>query len=306
MEFVFSHPQYLFFLLAIPLLFFIHFLSFGNKKKKALKFANFSAIARIEGVDFFSKNLFVLALNILVVVLIVFSLGGLTMQTTRESSSFSFVIAIDSSQSMSATDFSPSRIAVAKDVSVDFVDSSPLDVPMGVVSFSGSSRIESDLTDRKDEIKSAINAIELGNYGGTDLLEAVLTASNLLKNEGSKAIIVLSDGQINVGNVDQAIEYANDNDVVVHTIGMGTLSGGETDYGFSKLDEDSLKSLSYNTQGVYFNAENKVELDGSFSQMFQVTKRKVSIELIDYLLLFAIFLVVLEFFLTNTRYINLI
>ena len=56
-EFTFLHPKFLFFLFAIPILFVIHFLSLTNRKKVALKFANFNAIARIQGIDFFSKNL---------------------------------------------------------------------------------------------------------------------------------------------------------------------------------------------------------------------------------------------------------
>jgi Ca-activated chloride channel family protein len=305
MEFTFSHPQYLLLLFALPLLFFIHFLSLGNKKKRALKFANFDAIARIQGVDFFSKNVVILFLNLVIATLIIFAVSGLTFSTTAKSSSFSFVIAIDSSESMEANDFLPDRITVAKETAVDFVDSAPLGFRAGIISFSGSSRIEKDVTDRKDELRTAINGINIGGFGGTDVYEAILTASNLLKNEESKAIILLSDGQINAGNVDEAIDYANYNQVVVHTIGMGTKEGGMTEYAISKLDEDSLKSLSYNTGGNYFSAENKENLSNAFLEMYALTDRKVAISLADYLLIFSVILLVFEFFLTNTRYLNL-
>lgn len=305
MDFTFSHPQYLFFLFAIPLVIFIHFLALSHRKKKALRFANFDAIARIQGVDFFSKNVVVLLLYLVILVLVVFAISGFTLQTSKEATSFSFVLAIDSSQSMSATDFSPSRMEVAKETAKRFVDLNAQDVRIAVISFSGSTKVEKDLTNRKPELKTAIDGIEISGFGGTDIYEAVLTSTNMLRFESHKAIILLSDGQINVGTLDDAVEYANDHDVIVHAIGMGTLSGGETDYGFSRLDEDSLTSIAYETGGVYVSAENEAEVNIAFDDIFNEVERKVSIELYYYFLVAVLVLIVLVFFISNTRYVNL-
>lgn len=304
--FSFSHPQLLIFLFGIPLIFFIHFYSLGNRKKKALKFANFEAIARIDGIDFFSKNIVLLVFNVVIFTCIVFAASGLTLHTTAKASEFSFVIAIDSSKSMEATDILPDRISAAKETASGFVDEAPIDTSIGVISFSGSSRIESDMSESKGELKAAIGKIQLTDYGGTDIYEAVLTGSNMLRNENHRAIVLLSDGQINVNTVEDAIEYANDHDVIVHSIAIGTLEGGETEFGTSRLDEDSLKSISYETQGAFFNTTNKGELASAFAHIFEETDRKVSIELFDYLLIIAMLLILAEFFLSNTRYGNLI
>jgi len=305
MMFSFSHPQYLFLLFAIPVIFVIHFLSLSNKKKNALKFANFDAIARIEGVDFFSKNIVILFFSLFIVAFLVLAISGLTFHTVRESSSFSFVLALDASQSMEATDMLPDRITVSKQTAVDFVKMAPADVRMGVLSFSGSSYMEQEITENKDEIKRAIQSIQVGGYGGTDLYEAILTSTNLLDGEETKSIILLSDGQINIGNIDDAVEYANDNDVMVHSIAIGTVEGGMTSYAVSKLDEASLKSVAYNTGGEYFNVADKDSLMSSFLDILKITKRKVSVSLFNYLLIAAIVLFMFKFFLINTRYINL-
>lgn len=305
MDFSFSHPQYLIFLLIIPAMFFIHFLSLTSRKKTALKFANFDAISRIQGVDFFSKNLVILFLNIFIVLSLIFAISGLTLHTTMESSSFSYVIAIDSSQSMNANDLSPNRMDAAKETAVNFVENSPADIRFGVISFSGSSRIERDMTDKKDEVVMALKDIILSGYGGTDLYEAVLSSTILLKNDKQKSVILLSDGQINVGTIEEAISYANENDVIVHTIGIGTLEGGMTEYAISKLDEDSLKSLAYNTGGVYARIYDKENLTKFFSQALSLTQRKVSISLLEYLIIFAIVVLLIEFFLNNTKYVSL-
>ena len=305
MMFSFSHPQYLFFLFVIPLFLLIHFLSLGNRKRVALKFANFEAIAKVEGVSFFSKNIVILFLSLFIVLSMVLSISGLIFHTFKESSSFSFVIAMDCSQSMQADDFFPNRLAVSKQVAKDFVDAIPYGVIMSVVSFSGSAYIEQDMSQDKSEIKNAIGNIELSGFGGTDLYEAVITSTNLLRNKENRAIVLLSDGQINVGTIEDVIDYANDNDVIIHTIAIGTKEGGKTDYAISKLDEESLKSISYMTGGNYSTAKTKEALVESFAGILNLTRKKVSIGLSNYLLLFSIVLFIFEFFLTNTKYLHL-
>lgn len=298
----FAHSKYLFLLLVTPIFILIHFLTLKIVKKKALKFANFEAIARVKGVDLFSKNIVILFLSIIIAILLILTISGLTLHKQAEASSFSFVLAIDSSRSMEADDLSPNRLAAAKETARSFVNSVPITTRIGIISFSGNSYIEKDLTENKDEIETAINKIQKSTIEGTDINELIITSTNLLKNEEGKAIVLLSDGQINIGKIEEAIEYANDNDVIIHTIGIGTKEGGKTSYGFSKIDEDSLKVLAYNTGGEFFNAENKEKLFESFNEVLKVTKRKVSIDLSSYLLLIAILLFIIEYFLISTRY----
>ena len=308
MLFSFSHPQYLFLLLIIPLFFIIHFYSLGNKKRVALNFANFDAIARIKGIDFFSKNIINLILNSLIILLLVFAFSGLTVQVSKKASSFSFFVIIDSSQSMETDDFYPDRVTVAKEVAIEFVDKVPLEVRIGIVSFSGNAYVEQDLSDDKTEVKNSISNIKVEGWGGTDLYEAVITSSKLLSDEEYKAIILLSDGQINVGKLEDIINYAQRNDIIIHSIAIGTRTkeGEEISYAISELDEDFLKSISYNTGGIYSFAGDKSALSQSFLDISNLTTKKVSIKFFNYLILAVIVLFIIEFFLINTRYFNLI
>ncbi|MBU0760261.1 MAG: VWA domain-containing protein, partial [Nanoarchaeota archaeon] len=258
--------------------------------------------AKVKGVDLLSKNIFILILSVLIFLLLVLSLSGVKMQRTLYSSSFSFIIAVDSSTSMEAADFSPNRLEAAKETALDFVDSFPAGTRAGVISFSGNAFIEQSVTDDKDFIKRAIEEIPLSSIGGTDLSEAVITSTNLLEGEEAKAVILLSDGKINVGTIETAINYANNHDVIVHAIGIGTLEGGVTSYGLSKIDEDSLKSLAYNTEGKYFQAGTKELLRDSFNQIIELKFKKVSSDITSYLLLAAITLFLIEYILISTRF----
>src|SRR3989344_4744481 len=256
----FLYPQYLLFLLLIPLYIFIHLATLKTTKNTALRFANFEAISRIKGVDFFSRNIFILVLTSIIAFLLILTLSGTRLNMVLEASSYSFVIAIDSSKSMEADDFSPNRMEAAKRTSIEFVESLPITTRAGIVSFSGNALIESGMTESKGLLKSAIGEIVISDIAGTDIIEAIITSTNILNSEETKAILLLSDGQINVGAIDEAIRYANENNVIVHTIAIGTEEGGQTSFGISKLDIDSLKGLSYNTGGESFIAQNQKEL----------------------------------------------
>ena len=123
-----------------------------------------------------------------------------------------------------------------------------------------------------------------------------------MKGEEAKATILLSDGRINVGTIDEAIKYANDNEVIVHTVGIGTIEGGETTYGLSKIDEDALTALAFNTGGEYFKAESEQQLQGAFNTVLNLKTKKVLVDISSYLLIAAIILVALVFVLINTKF----
>jgi Ca-activated chloride channel homolog len=301
----FIYPQYLFVLFAIPLLFAIHFFALNYKRKVALRFANFEAISRIQGIDFFSKNIVILIFSSVLIVAMTFSLSGMQIETIAKATEFSFVIAIDSSLSMNADDLKPSRIFVAKETAKDFVDLSGVGTNIGVVSFAGNTFIASELSSDKLLTKNAIDAITIEISGGTDIEDAIINSINLLREEDAKSIILMSDGQLNAGEIEDIIFYANKNNVMIHTIAMGTTSGGYFDGTLTKLDSDTLKVLAFNTGGIHFNAENGSELSDAFEDILQLTEKKVKINYSKYLLLFSIICFLLIFFLSNTKFLNL-
>lgn len=295
-------PAYLILLGIIPLVIFLHFFMLKKKRSHALKFANFDALARVSGVDLLSKNIFILILTILIAGLLVFSLAGVKVQRTIYSSSFSYVIAIDSSASMEAADFSPNRLEVAKKSAIDFVNSAPAGTRIGIISFSGNAFLEQDLTEDKDALIKAISNIPLSSIGGTDIAEAIITGTNILEGEEAKSIVLISDGRINVGTIDNAITYANNHDVVVHSMGIGTESGGITSYGLSKIDEDALKAVAHNTNGKYFKIDSTDDLSASFNQIVELKFKKVSEEITPYLVLATLILFLIEYILISTRF----
>jgi len=297
----FVHPEFLFLLISIPVIVFIHFLSLVVSRGRALRFANFQAIERIRNIDFFSKNLTVLFLSILITVSISFALSGTFVYLYKDASAYCFVVAVDASRSMDAVDIPPTRLDAAKTAAENFIDATPPGTLIGVVSYAGVSYIEKDLTDFKTLAKQAVEEIEFSRVGGTDIQESIISSINLLRTqENAKAVILFSDGQMNVGVVEKTIEYALENSVVIHTIGTGTLEGGDVGYGTSKLNEEPLKALAFNTGGVYMRLSELQ--DNPFEEMISKTKRMVPVDISIYLLSFAIVCFFLMFILISFRY----
>ena len=180
----FTNPIYLFFLFVIPIFIFFHFFGLKTIKGRGLKFANFEAIARVKGIDLYSKNILLLIFNIFLAVLLVLALSGMTLNKEVEASSFSFVIAIDNSESMSATDLSPNRLGAAKETAINFIDSLPFEAYLSVLSFSGESKIEQELSKNKQEVRYAIENIGISNVKGTDIFEAISLCSLIVDGIG--------------------------------------------------------------------------------------------------------------------------
>lgn len=303
MMIIFTRPEYLMLLLAIPVLIFVHIISLKSIKKRAIKFANFEAISKISGVEIFSKNLTVLYINIIIIILVVASVSGTSLTKQVETSKLSFVLAIDSSWSMDAKDISPSRLEAAKKAAVDFLKMAPERTKIGVVSFSGSSFIEQEITEDKLSVRRAVENINLQAIGGTDILNAIITSTNLLRNEESKTIILISDGQANINTIQEIIDYSNANKVMIHSLGMGTREGVVEETGaVFKISEDTLKTISYNTEGQYYNIKNVVDFYSSLEDIIITTKKRAIYDLSLYLMIGALVLFLVNFALINTRY----
>ncbi len=306
MEITFTNPRYLMLLLAVPILIFVHFYTLKHTSRKALRFANYEAIMRVTGGEVVSKNVLVLVLRICIVSFLVLSVAGTTLWYEGLSARYDMVLAIDSSSSMLANDYTPNRFEAAKNAATLFVDYVTGDVKVGVVSFSGASFINLEPTTDLDLVKKAIANLQIHTLGGTDAGQAIITSSNLLRERNvPKIIVVLTDGRSNVG-IDpiDAVEQIGKDTIIVYTIGIATGEGGTMD-GLAAaltLDPETLTSVAEMTGGKYFPATSITALEDAFKQIAQTQKKKMKLDISPYLLIFSFFLLFLEWGLINTKY----
>lgn len=308
MEIVFRNPFYLWALVVIPVIIVAHFLSLRYSKARAIKFANFVALARVSEKVRVSSNFTVLFLRIIVFAGIVFAIAGTTIYYTGSVIDADYVIAIDSSASMLAEDLSPNRFDVAKESAIGFVDNIPIYSSAGVIGFSGTSYVAQPLTVDKNLIKSSIDNLQIISSGGTSIGDAVITGTNLLVNSGkSKVVIILTDGRSNLGiGTESAIDYANSHNVIVNTIGIGTEEGYFVEVndliGPLGVDSNELEEIASLTGGKFYYPTTEEELKNVYSQIALSEKTNASLDLTFFLLIFILALLVTEWVLINTRF----
>lgn len=303
----FANPYYLLTLIAvIPLIIFIHFFSLKHTRRKALKFANFEAIEKVTGIQILSKNLTMLYLRLVMVLLFVLALSGVQFTYYGSITDTTYVLAIDSSTSMKATDIEPNRLEAAKTAASIFIDNLPQGSKAGIISFSGTAFLEQPLTDNKERLKEAILNIEIKEVGGTDLFSTIIASANLLKTSNEKgAIVLITDGQFNVKVLEDVLIYLED-EIPVHTLGIGTEQGGVVEGSVvSSLEEETLQLLANYSDGHYFNVNTAEEMQNAYSSIINIQNKKIKIDLSIWLLSLAICLLLVEWVLLSTRYKNL-
>jgi len=305
MEIEFVKPEYLLFLIAIPLLIFVHFYSLKYGRKQALKFANFEAIRRVTGEHIVSKNVLLLLMRIATVVFLVLAVTGTKIWYTGSTAEYDMVLAIDASSSMLAEDYKPNRLEATKAALLMFLDNLPGKIKVGLVSFSGASFIHTMPTTDIEKVKEEIAKLEIQKLGGTDLGTAIITSANILPKEGPKVIVLLTDGQSNIGiSPEDALDYIKDYKVIIHTIGIGTHEGGViSDIGAAfRLDEETLKEIAARTGGQYFRPIDEQSLRDTFMQISQFKEKPLSIDISLYLLFAALVFLMIEWGLISTKY----
>ena len=302
----FTDPNFLWFFLALPLLIIIHLVSLKFTRQKALRFANFEAIEKITGKPIFSRNIILLLFRMVVICVFILAIAGTVISFLGKSSDFDFVLAIDASSSMLADDYTPNRLEVAKDAATLFVDELNAQARIAVFSFAGTTFIKQRLTEDKRKVTESIKGITFESASGTAIGEAIMTATNILaESNKAKVIVLLTDGQSNVGvDIQKAIAYANEQNVLVYTIGVAKKEGGSfpnIDV-ISVLDAVTLEKIARDTGAKFFEAKNEEELKQAYTEIASSTTQKIKINISIFLLIVGFLLLFVEWFLQNTKY----
>lgn len=196
-------------------------------------------------------------------------------------------LALDVSGSMRAQDFKPNRMEAAKAKVKEFA-ASYKGGRMALVAFAGRSFTQCPLTLDGGILEGLIDQLDVGSVAldGTAIGDAILNAVNKFKEEeGSRVIVLLTDGESNAGTVDplSAARIAHDRGIKVYTIGIGTPAGTtfQDPYGnvlSTRLDESTLKGIAEVTGGQYFRAEDEDALGAVYRKVAAMEKKEIRVK----------------------------
>jgi Ca-activated chloride channel family protein len=286
--FTWENEVFLYFLIAIPLLFLFRWLwryKFNQKLPVAVtqKDLHVSPITLIR----------LIPELILMLVLAFICLALARPQKTNEkveqlTEGIDIMIALDISQSMQIQDFLPNRLEAAKDVARDFIDGRIQD-RIGLVVFSGDAFSLSPLTTDYDLLKTYLDEInfEMIENRGTAIGSALAVVTNRMSESEtkSKVCILLSDGDNTAGNIDPitAAELAAAYNIKIYTIVVGKeglVPFGRDFFGRpnmieNTIDETTMRKIADIGGGEFFRAADAQALQQVFAKIDQYEKAEI-------------------------------
>lgn len=310
----FNQPQYLWFLLALPLLVVTHFFLLRHSKRKALLFANFAVLKRATGQRYITKNYTILGLRLLIIACTILAVAQTSLWYEGRTNQNEYVLALDTSASMSAQDLAPDRLSVAKKYAVDFIDALDSNTRVGLVSFSGVTFIEEPLTLERGKVKDSLKQIEI-EASGTDLSGAIITSTNVLTaTERGRVIVLITDGSntietFNSKSLQRAVQYAKIKRVRIYAIGVGTdvnspIGYLPTYYNVSATyNADNLLFMANATGGEHYTASDEAQLRDTYAKIQSDDQPStLQMDLTPGLMMIALFLILIEWGLLSTRF----
>ncbi len=240
------------------------------------------------------------------------------------------ILTVDVSGSMNLIDLDVNkrrtRLQVTKEAVESFIQGRRND-RIGMVVFASEAYLQCPLTVDYGIVQTFLDNVKIGMVPQTSTAIGNAIASSLNRlvhtEAKSKVVVLLTDGANNAGQIDPltAADMAAALDVTIYTIGVG---GYEAPYvlvedflgkrlqqqqGAERIDEETLKQIANKTNGQYFRATNTEELHQIFTEIDELEKTEIKTEghrrfreLFPYVLVPALILLLLEVFLSQTRF----
>ena len=226
-SFRFAHPEYFYIFLVLPALVFLFLF---NRILRARKLKSFGESELLEqlmpnistGRPVVKFILWLLAITCLITALAQPQFGSKLTLTKRKG--VELIIALDVSNSMKAQDIKPNRLERAKRAIAKLTDRLKND-KIGLVVFAGQAYVQLPITADYSSAKLFLESIttDVVPVQGTAIGAAIEMAMKSFSPnfEGSKAIIIITDGENHEDDAVGMAKKAKDKGIVVHTIGMG-------------------------------------------------------------------------------------
>jgi Ca-activated chloride channel family protein len=326
----FEHPYYFYLFALIPLLFVLYLLMARWKKRALLRYGD-PEIVKTLMPDYSRKRLFYKF------ILLLFSFASLVLALANpqigsrfekvERKGIDIMIALDVSNSMLSEDVQPNRMERAKQAVSNLIDHLTND-RIGLVVFAGKAFMQMPITTDYDAARLFLSDINPGMISpqGTAIGEAIdMCGTSFGESKKSKAIIIISDGENHQDDAVNAAKKANDNDIMVYTVGVGSpeggpipmvVSGNNTGYlkdkdgntVVTKMNPEALQEISSTGGGVYVNGNSTNSLQNVLDHIDKLEKSNIDSKVFSeyedrfqYFLALSLLLLICEIFIFERK-----
>lgn len=297
----FAAPDYLWLLLALPVLAALFVLAFRRRRRALERFGDLRLVERLAGSVSIEKRVIKAVLVVAAAFFLILALArpqwGSSLETVTRRG-VDVIVAVDTSLSMLAEDVKPNRLAQARGAISSMIGLLEGD-RVGVVAFAGAAYVACPLTLDYAAASLFVDIIDtdLIPVQGTAIAAAIRKATEAFGTEDRryKVLILITDGEDHEGDVEAAARAAAEAGVIIYTIGVGSPSGEPiplrdergrvTGYKddvdnkkvTSRLGESALEAIAVATRGKYLRSSAEgVELQRIYEEIARMDKRALS------------------------------
>ena len=283
----FEHTWYFLFLLVVLVVIGLYIVVQLARQRRLLRFANMELLESVAPKRPTRWRHLPAILLVAALLLLTVAMAGPTHDVRIPRNRAVVMLVIDVSQSMRATDISPSRLAAAQQAAKQFADQLTPGINLGLIAYAGTATVLVSPTTNRDATKAAIDKLALADRTATG--EGIFTALQAIATVGAvigggdtpppARIVLMSDGKETVpSNPDNpkgaftAARTAKDQGVPISTVSFGT------PYGYVEIndqrqpvpvDDQTLKRMAELSGGSAYNASSLEQLTEVFTSLQQ-------------------------------------
>src|SRR3954449_7089462 len=179
----FEHVWFFLFLFVVVGLIGLYVIVQVARQKRMLRFANMELLESVAPKRPSRWRHLSAILLVLSLVLFTIAMAGPTRDVRTPRNRAVVMLVIDVSQSMRATDVSPSRLAAAQAAAKQFADKLTPGVNLGLISYAGTPAVLVSPTTNRDATKAALDKLQVGDRTATG--EAIFTALQAIATVGA-------------------------------------------------------------------------------------------------------------------------
>ena len=281
----FDHAWFFLFLIVVLGLVGLYVAVQAARRKRMLRFANTELLESVAPKRPSRWRHLPTILLVLSLVLFTVAMAGPTHDVRIPRNRAVVMLVIDVSQSMRATDVSPSRMAAAQEAAKQFVDQLTPGINLGLISYAGTATVLVSPTTNRDATKNAIDKLQVADRTATG--EGIFTALQAISTVGAvigggdtpppARIVLMSDGKENgavepgqpEGRVHRRAHRkgpgrADLDGLVRHPYGTVDMNGQRQPV---PVDDEMLKKIAQLSDGRLYNASNLEQLKEVFTNL---------------------------------------
>lgn len=272
--FRFESATYLWLLVLVPVVVLVGLAAYKRRHTALKRFGDAGLVARLmPSVSKYRPWVkFVLVVSALALLIVALARPQMGLKLSQERrSGIETIIALDISNSMTATDVVPSRLDKSKLLVENLVDEFTND-KIGLIIFAGEAFVQMPLTSDYVSAKMFLQDISpsLITTQGTDIARAIeLSMSSFSQQQNvGKAIILITDGEDHEGGAVEAAKKAMKKGINVFILGVGSTKGVPIPTGngymqdangqtvMTALNEEMCKQVAKAGNGMYIHVDN--------------------------------------------------